>query len=250
MDRPAHVRSGESAGGPDPDLGADRLERGKSHLRAGRDRRRHSGHAPDTARRTADRLDRRAQPSAREAGHVLGIRGQRAGVCRRARSGPPQRPHHVSRDRSRSALLRQGGRTARRQRASDDPRAGDGDGAARRSVVRLPAADLRAQHPRLRVPRPPRHAVRAALCRRPRGRQHPAAEARRHAARRQPRLLWDRATSQRSVVRWRRRARDRTAADVATDHRPQSRLAVHPVPEGDGAVSAALRRLRSRSDDE
>ena len=163
--------------------------------------------------------------------------------ARRAR-GAAQRSHHVPRHRQGHALLRQGRRHARRQRQGDDQRQGDGDRHDDRSVVRLPAADPRHQLSRFRV-RQPRLAARAAVRRRARARQHPAAEADR-PDRRQRRLLRHRRAGQRSRLRRRRAARRRARADVAALGRRQSRLAVHQLPEAAGELPVRLQRASSR----
>ena len=70
-----------------------------------------------------------------------------------------------------------------------------------------------------------------------------------HAVRRERGFLRDRGAVERSALRRRRRARGGAPADVAADDRRQSRLAVHAVPEADGAVSVPVRRLHARHDD-
>ena len=82
------------------------------------------------------------------------------------------------------------GRRAGRQRPRHESREGDGDGRHARSVVRVSAADLRDQLPGLQF-RLTQSAAGDSVCRRPRGRQHPAIEDREHASRRQRRLLRD-----------------------------------------------------------
>ena len=97
----------------------------------------------------------------------------------RARRGARERPRSCS-ARPIAACATTSRRTARASSATGRRSDAEGDGHGRdaRSVVRVSAADLRHQLPRLRV-RSAGHAARDALCRRAGRGQHPAAEARR-----------------------------------------------------------------------
>ena len=115
-------------------------------------------------------------------------------------------------------------------------------GVDHRSVVRVSAADLRHQLPRLRVSQSRRRSSRccSAACWR---RQHPAAEASAHAVRRVARLLRHCGAVERPVYdaagERPRRARDHLAAHDGN----QPRVAVHRVSEGDVPVSVPVRRV-------
>ena len=115
--------------------------------------------------------------------------------------------------------------------------------------LRVSAADFRAQLLELQTRRIGKRAVRAALRRRARRRKPPATKARLDGAGRQPGLLRDRRTFERSAVRPRRRTGVPTGADLANVHRAQSWMAGIALPEGDAPVSVPLRRLHPRHDD-
>ena len=83
---------------------------------------------------------------------------------------------------------------------ADEAREGDGDGRDARSVVRVSAADPRDRLPELPV-RLAQHAAGDPVCRRAGGGQHPAAEARVDAVRRERRLLRHRRAVERSRLR-------------------------------------------------
>ena len=70
-----------------------------------------------------------------------------------------------------------------------------------------------------------------------------------HAARRERGLLRHRRALERSRLRRGGRAREGAAAHVAAHYRPESRLAVHAVPETVGLVPVPVRRLHARHDD-
>ena len=199
LDRRRDIRPAQAAGGADEAVRAGRLQRGNALFRAGRPHRRARDRASGQDDQQADRARRRPQHAGREVDAVRGSSRQRRWLSRSAAVGAGEQSHHVPRHRTRRALLRQGSRRARRQRSIHDEREGDGDGRHARSVVRLPASDLRHQLSRFRFRRP-RFAARAAVRRRARARQRAAAEAARHAARRQRRLLRDRRARQRQAL--------------------------------------------------
>ena len=199
-----------------------------------------NGHPPDRAHRRPQHPGREGDPLQRVPARSGGLRGA-------ARRGAAQRSRDVPRHRQGDAVLREGGRYARRQRQGHDQRQGDGHRHDDRSVVRLSAADPRHQLPRLRV-RQPGLAARPAVRWRPRARQHPAAEADR-ADRRQRGFLRHRGAGQRHRLRCHRAARRGESPDVAALGRRQSRLAVHRLPEGAGELSAGVQRLPEGPDD-
>ena len=159
--------------------------------------------------------------------------------------GASGRSHHVPRNRSRPALLRQGRRAAGRQRARDDQREAPWRWACssiRRSTSRCRSSGI--NYPRFRIPRPARYAVCAAVRRGARARQRAAAEAGRHAARRQRRLLRASrvpASDQLYVSGGERESERMLTWPMSTGREP--RLAVHEVPEAGVAVSVPVRRL-------
>ena len=97
--------------------------------------------------------------------------------------------------------------------------------------------------------REPEHAARASCSRACWRRATSSVRKSGHAARRERRLLRDRRALERSRVRRGGRAPEGACPHLAAHYRPQSRLAVHAVPEADRAVSVPLRRLYARHDD-
>ena len=181
-------------------VGAGRLERRDGALRPGR--RRVGGRDDLPADRdgdAADRARRRPQHPGREDDALQRVPAQSRRTSRRgaSRRGAAIASCTATPTSGMRYYVKEGD-DARRQRQGHDQRQGDGDRHDDRSVVRLPAADPRHQLSRLRVRRP-RLAARAAVRRRAGARQHPAAEAARHADRRQRRLLRHRRARQRSA---------------------------------------------------
>ena len=198
--------------------------------------------------RAADRARRRPQPAGREARRVQRLPRQRSGVRRRARVGARERSRHVPRDADGLRYYVKRGRPARRQRSAD--------AAACKALAMGVTLD-----PSYAFPLPifginyldfqfgqPGHAAGAAVRRRARGRQHPAAEARREE-RSTPASISSRLPRRRAIGSTAPDGEDPTdaRADVAALDRAQSRLAGDAVPEGDAAVSVPVRRLRRRT---
>ena len=172
LDRPPDVRAGPGAGGAERAVGAGRLERGD---RSATRRSATIGNQPVflfsglTARQIVLIAGRNLLVEKRVAFTRLPRQRRRASTRARAAARASDRIMYP-RDRSRAALLRQGGRRSASSASAPTPRRqGDGDGRDARSVVRVSAADLRHQLPRLRVRRTRTRSSRCCLpaCSRP-----------------------------------------------------------------------------------
>ena len=247
VDRAQHVRTCQGVRGADRPLGTGRIQRGNPDICADHSGRQQPGVSVRRPDGPADHPDCRAEHPGREERRVRGFPRQRSSLRRGAQECTRKQQRDVPGNRQGSAVLREAGRGTGRQRTGDANRTGHGNGRDARSVVCVPSSHSRDQLPELRVSRTPGYAARRALRRRARSRQHPAAQARRDAVRRQRRLLRDRGSLVRQALRSLRGARGGAPPHVAAHDRTQSGVAVHAVPESERPVSVQIRRVRRRS---